>query len=263
MKNFFSIVILLSSLEALSCVVPIVSSTMYYTPSAFRVCKKWYYGKEVKPKRSKYDSVSYRATDRVCAKFESEVKMQGSGRYNPKEIYTFEKEVVVMKNDEKSKNCPTTVGRSGECMLTYISVAADVNYHRMGDLISMPALKGKKMKLPDGSLFIHPGYLRVDDVGGAIDGRNRFDFYSGNMNLYDSNNAFGFKGSKETTMYDKRSCQERKKYAVLSASKDKETARAAIAAATKDMTYDAIMATTSKMSAGSSAPKKSLIKGQN
>ncbi|MBC7754612.1 MAG: hypothetical protein H7Z71_10270 [Moraxellaceae bacterium] len=250
MKNIFIISIFLISFEAQPCMVPIASSTMYYTPSALRVCNKWYYGKEVKSKKSKYDPVTYRATDRVCAKFESEVKMQGSGRYNPKEIYTFKKDVVIMKNDDKTRNCPTTIGRSGECMLTYISVAADANYYHMGDLISMPALKGKKMKLPDGSLFTHPGYFRVDDVGGAIDGRNRFDFYSGNMDLYDANNSFGYKGDKETTMYDKSTCQDRKKYQILSSKKDKETARIAIAAA--------ITAATSKMSTILPAPIRGL-----
>ena len=177
--------------EAIACDPPIATSTIYYTPSAQKVCGKWYYGKV----RDKKEPWTFNATEKVCPEFEKAVKLEGSGHYNPNEVYTYDHEVIPLTGRPKKPDCPTSVGRSGRCLLTYISVAADTKYNPLGTYISMPSLKGKKLTLPDGSTFTHPGYLRVDDIGSAIKGsKNRFDFYSGNMDELASIKTFPFSG---------------------------------------------------------------------
>lgn len=237
MKKEILLSILLFTADSLACTNPIATTTMYYTPSALQVCKKWYYGKKKNPKNAD----EFIATDTVCDKFESEVKMQGSGRYNPKETYTYLKEVIVMSGAADSPNCPTTIGRAGRCLITYVSVAADPKKHRMGDYISMPGLKGKKLTLPDGTIFTHPGYLRVDDVGGAIKGANRFDFYAGNMDLSHEKNSFGYKGPADVVMEDKKSCPTRKKYENVWKSSEKAIAKKAIEDSLRGITFNSIV----------------------
>lgn len=61
------------------------------------------------------------------------------------------------------------------CMDPFRSLAADNKYHKPGSVLYFPALKG--LKLPDAS--IHDGYMTVRSAGGAIKGRDRFDFYTG------------------------------------------------------------------------------------
>jgi 3D (Asp-Asp-Asp) domain-containing protein len=237
MKKTIFITFLFSATQVLACKVPVATSTMYFTPSALKMCKKWYYGKKAKFT----ESTEYRSTQKVCKEFKAEVEMQGSGRYNPKEILTYTNEVKIMQGGEGAIDCATSIGRSGKCLITYVSVAADARYHKMGDIISMPSFKGKKLTLPDGSIFVHPGYFRVDDVGGAIKGASRFDFYTGNMDLKDANNAFGVNGPKDARMEDKNFCAQRKSYEVIGRRQDKALANTAIANATKNISYNAIL----------------------
>lgn len=61
------------------------------------------------------------------------------------------------------------------CMDPYRSIAADNRYHAPGTVLFFPALKG--LELPD--LTKHDGYMVVRSTGGAIKGRDRFDFYTG------------------------------------------------------------------------------------
>lgn len=65
------------------------------------------------------------------------------------------------------------------CLDPFYSVAADTAIHPLGTVISIPRLRG--VKLPDGST--HDGYLIVRDSGGNIDGRGRFDFFTGDVGL--------------------------------------------------------------------------------
>lgn len=224
------------------CESNIITSTNYYTPSALKICGKWYYGK-VRRQKTPWE---FDATQTVCPEFQKEVRMEGSGRYNENEIYTYAREVMVMSGPEKKKGtpCPTSVGRYNRCLLTYISVAADPLYHVVGDIISVPAMKGKKVTLPDGSTFTHPGYFRVDDTGSKIKGPNRFDFYSGNMTQKDKLNTFGDFGPKDISMSEKTDCLKRKTF--TSYSKKTQPAQVAeaekaIAAAIKDITFDSII----------------------
>lgn len=144
-----------------------------------------------------------------CAKFKKEVKMQGSGTLYGNKILTYQGKTVDLGN------CETAFGASGKCLMPFISVAADPRYYRMGDVIEMPSLRGKVIPLPNGKTMVHPGYLIVQDKGGAIKGRNRFDIFTGSYDSTDIRNAFGSLGSPEMRMADKNECVARKAFTVV------------------------------------------------
>lgn len=64
------------------------------------------------------------------------------------------------------------------CMDPFRSVAADTKYHKAGDVLFFPALRG--LVLPDNS--VHNGFMTVRSAGGRIKGQHRFDFYTGICN---------------------------------------------------------------------------------
>lgn len=70
--------------------------------------------------------------------------------------------------------CPFGYGARGICLDPFFTVAADLTIHKLGDVIFVPSIKG--VKLPNGE--VHDGYLIVRDKGGAIKGKNRFDFFT-------------------------------------------------------------------------------------
>ena len=112
-------------------------------------------------------------------------------------------------------SCDTAFGASGNCLIPFISVAADPHYYQMGDIIQMPSLKGKVLHLPNGKTMIHPGFFIVQDTGGAIRGPNRFDFFTGSYNYNNDKNDFGIYASKETQMSDKGDCDSRKQFTIV------------------------------------------------
>lgn len=112
-------------------------------------------------------------------------------------------------------SCETAFGASGNCLIPFISVAADPHYYQMGDIIQMPALKGKVIHLPNGKTMIHPGFFVVQDTGGAIRGPNRFDFFTGSYNYNNHQNDFGIYASESTQMTDKGDCDQRKQFTVV------------------------------------------------
>ncbi len=61
------------------------------------------------------------------------------------------------------------------CMDPFRSVAADTKFHKAGDVLFFPALRG--LILPDKS--VHNGFMTVRSSGGRILGAHRFDFYTG------------------------------------------------------------------------------------
>lgn len=69
------------------------------------------------------------------------------------------------------------------CLDPFYSVAADTAIHPLGTVIYIAAVRGTV--LPDGST--HDGYFVVRDSGGNIDGRGRFDFFTGDFRLNASN----------------------------------------------------------------------------
>ncbi len=114
-------------------------------------------------------------------------------------------EALFMPVDES--NCPWGYGVSQICLDPYYTVAADLNYHKAGDVIFVNKLKG--IKLPSGE--IHSGFLIVRDRGGAIKGANRFDFYTGVLDYRDEKNPFtpvGFASSTSKFEYRKATADE-------------------------------------------------------
>ncbi|WP_409479213.1 3D domain-containing protein [Pseudobdellovibrio sp. HCB154] len=69
------------------------------------------------------------------------------------------------------------------CLDPFYSVAADTDIYPLGAVVYIPAVRGAS--LPDGS--VHDGYFVVRDTGGGIDGRGRFDFFTGDVGLNASN----------------------------------------------------------------------------
>ena len=61
------------------------------------------------------------------------------------------------------------------CVDPYRSIAADPVFHKIGSVVFVPLLVGKK--LPNNE--IHDGYFIVRDTGGRIKGEGRFDFFIG------------------------------------------------------------------------------------
>ena len=70
--------------------------------------------------------------------------------------------------------CPFGYGARGLCLDPFYTIAADLTIHKLGDVIFVPSVKG--LKLPNGE--VHDGHFIVRDKGGAIKGRNRFDFFT-------------------------------------------------------------------------------------
>lgn len=71
------------------------------------------------------------------------------------------------------------------CLDPFYSVAADTSIYPLGTVVYIPSIRGTA--LPDGS--VHDGYFVVRDTGGNIDGRGRFDFFTGDVSL-NANNPF-------------------------------------------------------------------------
>lgn len=112
-------------------------------------------------------------------------------------------------------DCETAKGASGNCLIPYVSVAADPAYYQMGDIIEMPSMKGKEITLPSGRKMKHPGYFIVEDTGGAIRGRNRFDFFTGGHDMHNKHNAFGSQAPENTQMISQDDCSSRKSFTVI------------------------------------------------
>lgn len=234
MRIFFTILFILNSI-AQACLWPtIAETTTYYTPDAKKICGR--YGLK-------------------CPEFVKTVKIQGSGKLNADEILRYTGKV-----DRQVPGCATVTGAAGICLVPYISVAADSNYYNIGDIISMPAMKGQEVKAPDGSILIHPGFFIVHDVGGDVDGRQRFDFYTGPMGLRDENNSFGYKGAhSKTTLYAKEACDDRKKFSRI---KPKDSEFAAIKLELEK--FEKLMLEKTENTSGlTPSTKEVLEKGQN
>lgn len=175
-----------------------ISSTVYFVPSQ----NEARYANCSSPSFVRAGSQSIK----VCSKFRSEVRLQGSGLLQTPQG-TF---VLRYTGRVEKQNCNGTVkGAAGRCLLPFFSIAADPRYHRLGDIVYVPEMAGRLVRLPpDNREISHPGYFRVDDVGGAIKGRNRFDFYTGTMGLNANNNFFGSRGPRGTQMGTANQCNK-------------------------------------------------------
>jgi 3D (Asp-Asp-Asp) domain-containing protein len=172
----------------------------------------------------------YCPTSKICPKFRRQVRMQGSGTLPGNRVLTY------TGKTRSLGSCETAIGAAGKCLKPYISIAADPRYYSMGDIIQMPSMKGRVITLPNGKTMIHPGYFIVEDVGGAIKGPNRFDFFTGSAGLTNAMNSFGTKANKSTQLQDLNDCSSRKNFtAVRRGSYGNKTALAAIDKAMDDI----------------------------
>lgn len=158
-----------------ACEEGVASSTIYNLP------------KESKPE-----------TYKGFSSFRSAVKMQGAGLTNKGTIARYKGGDLKANSSCKT----TTYSASGQCLMSYFSVAADRKRGwSFGDIIHVPDLAGTEVTLPDsGKKIKHPGYFVVHDVGGVIKGSNRFDFFVGATDA--TNNAF-----QKAGLGDKRACK--------------------------------------------------------
>lgn len=215
MKTTISTVFLFIAVQAFACSVPIATTSFYYTPDAKVICGRYYSEKE-----------------RPCAKFITDANMQGSGILSPGVLYRYKQSPRHLGN-----GCKTTFGFAGTCLIPYVSIAVDPDYHNMGDYIAMPEMKGKKVTLADGRVLTHPGYFRVDDTGRAINGRTRFDFYTGSLGLKQSKNTFSSASGSDCVMEKEKNgyCSPRKTYENVKSSAEKAQAKAAVDAFEKSL----------------------------
>ena len=151
----------------------------------------------------------YCPTAKICPKFRRQVRMQGSGTLPGNRALKYNGKI------QSLGSCTTAFGAAGKCLKPYISVAADPHYYSMGDIIQMPSMKGRVIALPNGKTMIHPGFFVVEDVGGAIKGPNRFDFFTGSAGMTSAANAFGTKGMPSTQFQDVNDCSSRKTFSSL------------------------------------------------
>lgn len=128
----------------------------------------------------------------VCKKVAANCAMQGScyiELQNKKVMINYRKKVA---SDYYFKIvdtaiCPHGFGDSNDglqsfknmCLDPFHSVAADFSFYKLGTVIYIASIAGTK--LPDGTT--HDGYFIVRDSGGGIDGRGRFDFFTGTYPL--------------------------------------------------------------------------------
>lgn len=101
-----------------------------------------------------------------------------------------------------ASRCPFGIGVNEICLDPFYTVAADLNYHKAGDVIYVNKLKG--LKLPNND--VHSGYVIVRDRGGGIKGRNRFDFFTGTYHYTDPKNTMsqvGFSSTLNSYKYQK------------------------------------------------------------
>lgn len=109
--------------------------------------------------------------------------------------------------------CPYGYGALDTCLDPFYSVAADLNFHKVGEVIFVPRIVG--IKMPDGE--VHDGYFIIRDSGARIQGPSRFDFFTGlyshkvkantlaRLGFDDKNNQFEFRlGTAEETILIKK-----------------------------------------------------------
>ncbi len=127
----------------------------------------------------------------LCKNEIADCAMQGSCYYSDgKDIKVFSYRKLVEIKDPKTgkkffeprfvinhehSRCPHGMGFRRICLDPYRSVAADMKFHKAGEVFFIPVLRGQI--LPNGES--HDGYVVVRDIGGAILGEGRFDFFIG------------------------------------------------------------------------------------
>lgn len=100
--------------------------------------------------------------------------------------FTTRRGKVPLFTDKIKKECPYGLGLKDICLDPYYTVAADLNFHKLGDVIFVPSVRG--ITLPNGD--IHDGYFVVRDSGSNLKEDVRFDFFTGFEDIKSENNVF-------------------------------------------------------------------------
>lgn len=108
------------------------------------------------------------------------------GRFRSFNYYARGADGVPRFTESNLTKCPYGYGMRNVCLDPYFTVAADLNFYKLGDVIFVPQFVGEVM--PDGET--HDGFFVVRDAGGAILGPWRFDFYTGFTKPFIRSNPF-------------------------------------------------------------------------
>lgn len=127
----------------------------------------------------------------VCPSTYSTCKMEGSCQIERKGLiysynYRDSSPGYPVFMDITHDECIFGFGVQDICLDPFYSVAADMAFHKPGDVIYVPKIDG--VKLPSGR--VHNGFLIIRDRGGAIKGQHRFDFFTGGYKFQDPLNPF-------------------------------------------------------------------------
>lgn len=167
--------------------LPLIIPTIYYKPIVYKE-------KDICPAEDMRDLLDEegRVLISLCKKSYDNCLMQGScfvveGHKTRNFNFTNKKDGIHRFAEKKEARCPYGYGVKALCLDPFYSIAADLRFHNVGDVIYVPKLVN--VLLPDGNR--HTGYLIVRDEGGAIIGEDRFDFFTGFLGPYDRKNVFG------------------------------------------------------------------------
>lgn len=95
-------------------------------------------------------------------------------------------------SDKMKRECPYGLGVKDVCLDPYYTIAADLKFYKLGDVVFIPSVRG--LKLPNGD--VHEGYFVVRDSASktaTLDKKSAdkyFDFFIGFDSDADSDNAF-------------------------------------------------------------------------
>lgn len=132
-------------------------------------------------------SKSGRVLISVCMSTYKECRMEGScGIVQNNKLRKFN---VVSKGvfmEITDQECSFGFGVKSYCLDPFYTVAADLSIYKAGDVIFINAIRGTV--LPDGTK--HSGYFVIRDMGHGINGKGRFDFYSGTYSHKSDKNPF-------------------------------------------------------------------------
>ncbi|QLY24067.1 3D domain-containing protein [Bdellovibrio sp. KM01] len=132
-----------------------------------------------------------KALIRVCKKNSMACGLQGSCSIKQKGKIRMLNILARIKGQNRyfeinREECKYGYGDRTVCLDPFHTLAADLTVYKLGEVIYIPSIIG--LILPDGTM--HDGYFIIRDKGSGINGRGRFDFYSGFVPWYEKMNPF-------------------------------------------------------------------------
>lgn len=100
--------------------------------------------------------------------------------------FTTRRGKIPLFSDKIKKECPYGLGIKDVCLDPYYTIAGDMKFHKLGDVIYVPTARG--MQLPNGDT--HDGYFVIRDSGSNLKSDKRFDFFTGFDHDTEASNVF-------------------------------------------------------------------------